>query len=106
MISTLEKLIGQQRLDHFDRYFVRLLQQLDNDAGPMVLLACAFARKAVSAGHVCVELSSLAGTPIIVEEKGDQEEVECWPSFSILEQALCQSCLVGDGKAITPLVYD
>ncbi|HIJ77833.1 MAG: exodeoxyribonuclease V subunit alpha [Desulfobulbaceae bacterium] len=106
MISIIEKLISLQRLDHFDRYFVRLLQQLDPDAGPMVLLLTAFARKAVSAGHVCVELASLAKTPILAGEEENRAVHEWWPPLAEMEEALAESRLIGDGREVTPLVYE
>lgn len=59
MPEELEQLIAAGRLEHFDRYFVRSLLRLAPDAGPLVLLLAALARKAVADGHLCLDLARL-----------------------------------------------
>lgn len=60
MIKEVERLIADGRLDLFDRYFVRTLQRLAPSAGLNTLVLAALARKAVSNGHVCLDLKRLA----------------------------------------------
>ncbi|OGQ85781.1 MAG: exodeoxyribonuclease V subunit alpha [Deltaproteobacteria bacterium RIFOXYD12_FULL_56_24] len=51
-------------LDQFDRYFVRTLHRLAPNATPRTLVLIALTRKAVSNGHVCLDLKRLlAGAP-------------------------------------------
>ena len=59
MIREIEQLIASGMLDQFDRYFVRTLQRLDPTAGSRTLVLAALARKAVSNGHVCLDLKRL-----------------------------------------------
>jgi exodeoxyribonuclease V alpha subunit len=64
MIREIEQLIANGMLDQFDRYFVRTLQQLAPTATPRTLVLAALTRKAVSNGHVCLDLNRLlAGAP-------------------------------------------
>jgi exodeoxyribonuclease V alpha subunit len=59
MIREIEQLIANGTLDQFDRYFVRTLQRLAPTATPSTLVLAALARKAVSNGHVCLDLKRL-----------------------------------------------
>jgi len=59
MIREIEQLIANGMLDQFDRYFVRTLQQLAPTAAPRTLVLAALTRKAVSNGHVCLDLERL-----------------------------------------------
>ena len=59
MIREIEQLIAGGMLDRFDRYFVRTLQRLAPTATPRTLVLAAIARKAVSNGHVCLDLQRL-----------------------------------------------
>ncbi len=64
MIREIEQLIASGMLDQFDRYFVRTLQRLAPSAGPRTFVLAALARKAVSNGHVCLDLQHLVdGAP-------------------------------------------
>jgi len=59
MIREIEQLIASGMLDQFDRYFVRTLQRVAPTATPRTLVLAALARKAVSNGHVCLDLKRL-----------------------------------------------
>ena len=59
MIREIEQLIANGTLDQFDRYFVRSLQQLAPTATTRPLVLAALTRKAVSNGHVCLDLQRL-----------------------------------------------
>ncbi|MBU2538970.1 MAG: exodeoxyribonuclease V subunit alpha [Proteobacteria bacterium] len=72
MIREIEQLIASGMLDQFDRYFVRSLQRLAPSAGRNTLILAALARKAVSNGHVCLDLKRLA------------DETQCVPPQSPL----------------------
>jgi exodeoxyribonuclease V alpha subunit len=57
------------------------------------------------AGHVCVALPELAGTPIgAAEDPG--EDPPRWPALEAWREALWASGAVGDGTRPTPLVLD
>jgi exodeoxyribonuclease V alpha subunit len=59
MIREIEQLISGGTLDLFDRYFAGTLQRLAPAATPRTLVLAALARKAVSNGHVCLDLKRL-----------------------------------------------
>ena len=59
MIREIEQLIAGGTLELFDRYFVGTLQRLAPAASPRTLVLAALARKAVSNGHVCLDLKRL-----------------------------------------------
>ena len=59
MIKEIEQLIASGMLDQFDRYFARTLQRIAPNATPRTLILAALARKAVSNGHVCLDLERL-----------------------------------------------
>lgn len=100
MSQEIEQGIARGDLDHFDRYFVRTLQRLHAEAPPLVLLLAALARRAVSLGHVCLDLSGLAG-----KRRGGAETD--WPGLEELARELALSPLVGRGKEDpSPLILE
>jgi len=100
MIPEIEQAIARGDLDHFDRYFVRTLQRLHSEGDHLVLHLAALARRAVSLGHVCLDLAGLAE-----QRRGLGEE--SWPALDGLVARLAASPLVaGAGDAPCPLVLE
>lgn len=96
MIREIEQLIVSGRLDQFDRYFVRALQRLAPTAGPRTLVLAALTRKAVSNGHVCLELERLGNGDIFSPE----------PSLAELIAELQESPLMSRAGNLAPLVLE
>jgi exodeoxyribonuclease V alpha subunit len=100
MITEIEQAIARSDLDHFDRYFVRTLQRLHGEGDHLVLYLAALARKAVSLGHVCLDLAGLAG-----QRRGEGESP--WPDLEGLVALLAASPLVaGSGDDPCPLLLE
>ena len=64
MIREIEQLIASGTLDQFDRYFSGTLQRFAPSATTRTLVLAALARKAVSNGHVCLDLERLVASPL------------------------------------------
>ena len=98
MIREIEQLIASGMLDQFDRYFVRTLQRLAPDVTPRIFVLAALARKAVSNGHVCLDLERLV--------LGDILATESLPSLAELIAELQKSPLVSRDGTLAPLVLE
>lgn len=100
MIPEIEQAIARGDLDHFDRYFAGTMQRLHGEGDHLVLYLAALARRAVSLGHVCLDLAGLAG------RKDGEGEGE-WPDLDGLVARLAASPLVaGAGDDPCPLVLE
>ncbi|MBA3003598.1 MAG: exodeoxyribonuclease V subunit alpha [Desulfurivibrio sp.] len=133
MIREIEQLIASGMLDQFDRYFVRTLQRLAPSASPRTLVLAALTRKAVSNGHVCLDLKHLVDSSLPpgggglgrggnTDEPGNSQlnplpsplssavtatkEGESSPSLAELTAELRQSPLVSHDGALAPLVLE
>lgn len=91
-------------LSPLDVQLAQTLERLAPGQPPCVLLGAAFASRAVTQGHVCADLRSLIGRPL-VSERGEPVSVTLPSIFEWVIQ-LGASPLCGDGLAMTPLVFD
>ncbi|HEY6556523.1 MAG TPA: exodeoxyribonuclease V subunit alpha [Polyangiaceae bacterium] len=102
--SLLEQLAARAVFSELDRHFARALGRLGTEPEE-VLLAAAFASRAVRDGHVCVELTSLVGTALY---DANEEPITgiVWPEQSAWLALLRASSLVSTGSEVRPLVLD
>ena len=118
MIKEIEQLIASGMLDQFDRYFVRTLQRLAPSATPRTLILAALARKAVSNGHVCLDLERLVESSLppgggglgrggnIDEPGSSQLHPPAESSLAELIAELQQSPLASRDGNLAPLVLE
>ena len=105
MTSLLDRLAATGALTPFDVHFGRAVARLGGDGDKRVAIGAAAANHATTAGHVCIDLASLAGKPAIVAAEGD-EEPPAWPDLRGWGDALWAADAAGDGERPTPLVLD
>ena len=102
MLDRLEALREAGALEDLDLHFARLIARVGDGEGP-VALAAALASQWTGRGHICLDLSSVAGT-LVGEEMGEGA-IEAPPLDRWVEQ-LRRCPAVGRPGAFTPLVLD
>jgi len=102
---TIKELYNLNYFSGLDFHFARTLGQLVGEVDPLVLLAAGVVSRFTSQGHVCFEISRLAGKPMIMDD-GEVLGDGKWPGMEIWLGALEKSPLVGKGDASFPLVTD
>ncbi|HMJ12806.1 MAG TPA: exodeoxyribonuclease V subunit alpha [Polyangiaceae bacterium] len=102
--NLLEELAARGVLSALDRHFAVALGRLASEP-PEVLLAAAFASRAVQNGHVCVDLTRVVSTELYDAEEEPIRGIP-WPEPDRWLALLRQSALVSDGTAARPLVLD
>lgn len=101
-MTELQQLLASGIFDPIDVTFAEALGRLSLDTDPHVLMAAALASRAVQRGHVCLDLASVAGKPL-VDDDGRAVDTPL-PGLSTFLAALEQSELVSHGTALAPLV--
>ncbi len=101
----LDDLFNRGFFTALDLHFANTMVRLGRDDHPWVALGAAVTSRFTSLGHVCVDLSRIAGREIQSAE-GQRIEGHRWPELSPWLEALEQSPLVGHGQTATPLVID
>lgn len=91
-------------LTNLDLYLALTLGELAGDRRPTVLLALALASRRTGEGHVCLDLSTVAGAAL-QDPEGNPTDAHC-PPLQVWVDALRSSPLVGNGTDATPLVLD
>ncbi len=86
-----------------DYYFAKSMGDAFNEDSPMVLASCALVSKALSEGHICVDIRRLSKTTMSVSEKSD-DKIK-FPDSADWIEALQNSPVVSAGIE-TPLVLD
>jgi exodeoxyribonuclease V alpha subunit len=104
--ADLERLFAAEALEAIDLELARAIRQRlpAGAASDLVMLAAAFASRAVQNGHVCLELARLVDTPLLGKE-GHVVEFS-FPELTSWLSALKDCRLVSDGSARTPFVLD
>lgn len=101
----LDRLVALRRagaLEDLDLHFARLIARVGDGEGP-VALAAALASQWTGRGHICLDLSSVAGT--LVGEEVGEGVIEAPPLDRWVEQ-LRRCPAVGRPGAFAPLVLD
>lgn len=123
MTPSLDVLRDAGRISDLDYHLARLVlrlggEGLDPDERADLAAAAALCSAQTRAGHVCLPLDRLAGTPVL--EACEEEDAEdgsggtepsplegaCWPGLGAWRAALGKSRAVGVGEPPTPLVLD
>ena len=85
--------------DDLPRHFARFIRRLAGSDDPGLYLAAALTSSHQQAGHVCIDLAEIAGTPSPTGD-ADRPALEEWLSL------LARSPVVGSPGAETPLILD
>ena len=105
MSTILQKLLTLEIIAPVDEHFARTMARLVGGATAETLIGAALASARTREGHVCADLTRVAGTPI-PGPFGRATGEPRWPDLDEWTAALAASDLVGDGAAPTPLVLD
>jgi len=104
MIPTLDELYNKGYLSRLDLHFARAMGRLASEGSDAVLLAAALCSRFISRGHVCVDLNTLAGRPVVTHD-GELLDAR-WPTDPYWRAAVQASPMTGSGESATPLVLD
>lgn len=102
---TIEQLYRDGYFSALDYHFAGTVGRLAGETDPRVLLAAASVSRETAQGHVCVELGSLAGKPVVARN-GEAIPGCFWPRKTAWMKALKQSPLVAEQSISAPLVLD
>ncbi|HEV7732907.1 MAG TPA: exodeoxyribonuclease V subunit alpha [Candidatus Binatia bacterium] len=102
MQAALERLCADGHLAALDLHFARFLARLAGDASPELLLGACLASRHTAAGHVCLDLRTLAGRPIA----DDVADAPVAPALDRWMAALRGSSVVASPGDRRPLVLD
>src|SRR5688572_30933062 len=95
-VMTTESALNQlDRFTDIDRHFADFLVRLEGKEDRNLWLAAALASNATQSGNVCVDLRTIAGKPIPVED-GRMAGSPCAPDLSDWTSALKLSGVVGE----------
>ena len=106
MTATLDALRAAGVLSALDEHFARAMGRIAGESRPEVLLAAALVSRQVSNGHVCLDLSQVAGGAALVDDSGTPLALQSWPPLDAWRATLRSSPLIGASADITPLVLD
>ena len=101
--DELRLLCDKNILTSLDFHFGSFIKQLSGVANPELFLAAALVSKFTVEGHTCLDLSSLAGKPLL-KENGNALCV-C-PELLLWRKILEQSTVVGKPGEFMPLILD
>ncbi len=104
MIPTLDELYNKGYLSRLDLHFARAMGRLANERSDAVLLAAALCSRFISRGHVCVDLNTLAGRPVVTHD-GELSGAR-WPAGPDWRGSVQASPMTGSGESAAPLVLD
>ncbi len=105
MTPILQRLLGLEIIAPVDLHFAQSMARLVGGATTEALLGAALASARTREGHVCVDLSRVAGTPI-AGLPGRATGGLRWPELDEWTGILAESELVGDGLMPRPLALD
>ncbi len=107
MRPTLDRLILEGYLSELDKQFATTAARLAGDEDPISILGAAVASKFTTMGHVCADISTIAGRPVETSEGEVLKEVE-WPELDLWVAALKKSEMVMQSRhpCHRPLVLD
>jgi exodeoxyribonuclease V alpha subunit len=109
MLERLAALRAAGLLADLDVQFARLMARLAGSDAPELTLAACLASRATAAGHVCVDLASLAGG-VVLPEAGEEAPADVppvvAPSLEAWTAALRATTVVGAPGERRPLVLD
>lgn len=84
-----------------DIHFARFIQRISGNKDPVFFLTIAFLSRETAAGHICLDLAELAGTPVAGKTAGLS-----FPELSKWRQTLEQVSAVGFPGEFKPVILD
>lgn len=99
--EDLTRLCSAGFLHALDVHFARLLDRLNGGSTPELTLAAALVSRATQEGHICLDLTEVAGKPL----QDDPEALPC-PNLSSWREKLLESAVVGRSGDYMPLILD
>ncbi len=102
LTPSLEELRGRSLLRAIDYHFAKDMCRLVKESSAEVAAAAAMVSARLGEGHVCLDLSSLAGQSVQLQDS----VVRQFPSLPAWRETMMRSELVSDGSLHTPLILD
>lgn len=100
--EVIDQLYRKDTFSDLDIQFARLMVRLSKSAAPELFLAAALASHYQRQGHICFDLSSVAGQPV---ENGKEKSVMC-PKLEEWLRVLEKAPVVGRPGDYRPLILD
>ena len=100
----IQYLLDHGFLSELDIHFARLMARLSGKEDEDVFLAASLVSRATGEGHVCLDLSTVEGKPLITDESGTEDFVS--PTLEVWRKKLDSSSVVGRPGDYRPLILD
>jgi exodeoxyribonuclease V alpha subunit len=100
----MQVLLEQGFFSELDIHFARLIVRLSDKEDEDVFLAASLVSRATGEGHVCLDLSTVEGRPLITDESGTEDVVS--PTLEVWRKKLDSSNVVGRPGDDRPLILD
>lgn len=101
--EVLQRMLNSGTLSQLDFHFARFITRLAGGGDAPLLLAAAMVSASARAGHICLDLRQLGGTPLLPAEGG--HAIRC-PNASEWRRRLLASPVVGSPGDYAPLILD
>jgi len=102
--KDIQHLLSQDFFSALDLHFANLMSGLSGKEAPELFLAAALVSRATGEGHVCLDLSSVAGKAL--ETDGPESETIICPELDKWRRKLDAGKVVGRPGDYRPLVLD
>jgi exodeoxyribonuclease V alpha subunit len=102
--KSIQILLEQGFFSELDIHFARLMARLSDKEDENVFLASSLVSRATGEGHVCLDLSTVEGRPLITDESGTDDFVT--PTLEVWRKKLNSSSFVGRPGDYRPLILD
>jgi len=102
--KDIDRLFTTGFFSELDIHFARLMVRLSGQEIPELSLASALVSRAVSEGHVCLDLSSIEGRPLVTDDSNSHTLI-C-PELAAWREKLISSVVVGSPGEYCPLILD
>jgi exodeoxyribonuclease V alpha subunit len=103
--AALNRYLGAGSFSPLDRHFARFIERIAEKPDPSAVLAAALVSRAQREGHICADLSELAGSTLEIDSEDEGPPPPC-PDLQPWLAALNKCKAVGAPGEYTPLVLD
>ncbi|MCX6895965.1 MAG: exodeoxyribonuclease V subunit alpha [Verrucomicrobia bacterium] len=104
-MNEIRQLIGSDAFSDLDRHFAGFIETQAGGNLPLLALAAALTSRVRTAGHICLDLPALAGTPF-PEKPDDGLKPVSLPKLAVWIKELKTSSVVGAPGEFRPLILD
>ena len=104
-MNEIRQLIGSDAFSDLDRHFAGFIEAQAGGNLPLLALAAALTSQTRTAGHICLKLPALAGTPF-PEKPGAGRQPVSLPKLAVWVKELQASSVVGAPGEFCPLILD